>query len=85
MLTYLAEEPELFGGAKLLVNEEVLLIIYMGKGLELPTDLLATLAEDVEAKAFVPLNATSRSFCIETRTFPIECYGENIACIERST
>ena len=59
MLTYLAEEPELFGGAKLLVNEEVLLIIYMGKGLELPTDLLATLAEDVEAKAFVPLNATS--------------------------
>ena len=58
VLAYLADEPDVIDGAKLLINRGVLLIVYVSANVEDSLkDVFCSLADDLEAAPFLPLNA----------------------------
>ena len=58
VLAYLADEPDVINGAKLLVNRDVLLIVYVSAHVAASAkDVFCALADDLEAAPFLPLNA----------------------------
>ena len=55
----LSEHESPMVGAKLLVNTDLLVVVYLRSGTDLDVELLEHVAESCEATAFVPWNSTA--------------------------